>query len=203
MTALSLSIIACATGETTEFQSQCGHFELQGEKPLTFYIDNPKQATLDGVICSGSFDSFNELISHHPNIETFNIDMIEGSLDDETNMVLSKAIHDHGINTHLNEGGLIASGGVDLYLAGVYRSAHDHKPKMGVHSWGEPEDGMTGDTLVKSHPIHNEYLNYYRYIGINQEFYWFTLAAAPAEDMHWMTLNELKKFNVINMESHK
>lgn len=194
---LSLSLMACAKSNPNAFRSDCGYFELQGDKPLIFTVASSTDATLDGVICSGSLDAFYDMVERFPEIKTLNIDVIEGSADDEVNLLLSREIHDLGMNTHLMRDGLIASGGVDLFLAGVKRTADDQEPKMGVHSWGS-SDGMEGNQIPKSHPLHKEYLSYYRDIDIDPQFYWFTLEAASAEDIHWMSAAEIENYNVLN-----
>ena len=66
---------------------------------------------------------------------------------------------------------------------------------IGVHSWAD-SGAATGDTLDRDAEDHRIYLDYYRALGIDQEFYWFTLQAAPADDMHWMTESEMAKFSV-------
>lgn len=193
----SYLLVACASNDPNAFRSDCGYFELQGDKPLTLTVDTPTKATLDGVICSGSLVAFNDMVERFPEMKTLNIDVIEGSSDDEVNLQLSRKIHDLDMNTHLNHEGLIASGGVDLFLSGVKRTADDWKPKMGVHSWGS-SDGMEGNQIPKSHPLHEEYLSYYRYIDIDPEFYWFTLGAASADDIHWMNAVEIEKYGVLS-----
>ncbi|KLN64833.1 hypothetical protein [Vibrio sp. VPAP30] len=189
--------IACTTSSNGHvFKSECGFFELSGSKPLTYSIENENVVSLDGVICSGSLDTFVRLTGSYPNLHTLNINIIEGSSDDETNLKLSKLIHDMGINTHLNKDGLIASGGVDLFLAGIHRTAEDAHPQIGVHSW-ESSDGTDGGQMPKSDPVHQKYLTYYNHINVEPDFYWFTLEAAPASNIHWMTQSELAQYRVI------
>lgn len=91
--------------------------------------------------------------------------------------------------TYLPAQGEIASGGTDLFLAGVRRIV-ERGARIGVHSWSI--DGAdTGDTLARDHPEHEVYLSYYRDVGIAEDFYWYTLQAAPPEDIHWMTEEEM------------
>ena len=56
-------------------------------------------------------------------------------------------------------------------------------------------DGVNGDELSRDDPQHDLYLNYYDSIGVDQEFYWFTLQAAPPEALHVMTAGELDEYN--------
>lgn len=185
-----------ATNDPNTFVSECSYSELQGDKPLQFKVTGQKQATLNGIICSGSLDAYYNMLATFPFIEKFNIETIAGSADDETNLLLSTTLHQDGINTHLKAGGMIASGGTDLFLAGVKRSAEDTEPKIGVHSWSDSE-GRAGNEIPRDDAEHQSYLNYYQAIRIDPEFYWYTLNAAPAENMHWMTRDEITRYQVL------
>lgn len=89
--------------------------------------------------------------------------------------------------------GMIASGGVDFFLAGVGRTV-DTGGKLAVHSWAG--DGVTGDQVPRDDPQHSLYLDYYAEMGIPAEFYWFTLQAAPAEDIYYMTADEMAEYQM-------
>ena len=34
-------------------------------------------------------------------------------------------------------------------------------------------------------------------MGIAEDFYWFTLNAADADDIHWMTRTEMKRYKML------
>ena len=65
---------------------------------------------------------------------------------------------------------------------------------MGVHSWVDG-DGVSGDAIPRNDSRHRIYLDYYRDIGIAEDF-WFTLGAAPAQGMHWMFEAEMARYAV-------
>ncbi len=92
----------------------------------------------------------------------------------------------------------IASGGVDFFLAGVKRT-RGKNTKIGVHSWGG--DGESATDYPRGHANHLPYIKYYVLIGFTQkqaeDFYYFTIYAAPANGIHWMTEAEIKKYNMI------
>lgn len=48
--------------------------------------------------------------------------------------------------------------------------------------------------MPKTDPAHQDYLSYYADLGIPGAFYWFTLDAAGADEMHWMTASEVARF---------
>ena len=86
---------------------------------------------------------------------------------------------------------MVASGGTDLFLAGAKRIL-EPGACVGVHSWS---DGFRdGQDAPKDAPIHQEYLDFYKAIGIDGAFYWYTLDVASADEMHWMSASEAKSF---------
>ncbi|MGB0849002.1 MAG: hypothetical protein ACPGSM_19870, partial [Thiolinea sp.] len=119
---------------------------------------------------------------------------VPGSADDDANLIASRIIRTRGINTHVPADGIIASGGVDFYLAGLQRTLVDGA-KIGVHSWADG-DGRAGSDYPANDPEHKKYLDYYTEMGIPLEFYWFTLTAAPPEEIHNMTAAEITRYGV-------
>ncbi len=154
---------------------------------------------MNGVIGSSSLSDFNKLYAAFPNVNTINIKQCDGSEDDETNLQLSARVHKLNINTHLLDNGLIASGGVDFFLAGIERTRGTNT-QIGVHSWSDGGSVQATDFPV-GHENHLPYINYYISIGFTkqqaEDFYYFTINAAPAEDIHWMTDEEIKTYNLI------
>ena len=98
--------------------------------------------------------------------------------------------------TYPPAGGLVASGGTDLLLAGVLRIVK-RGAKTEVQSWAD--GSATGDTIARDVEAQWIYLHYYRALAIDQEFYWFMLQAAPADEMHWMTDSEMAKLMVLSI----
>ncbi|OLQ88479.1 alpha/beta hydrolase [Vibrio panuliri] len=189
-----LVLIACASNDyTMKYKSECS-FDMEGDQPLTFYV-NGNIATLSGVVCDGSPDAFTDMMDENPNITDLLFKSIDGSADDEANIELAYMVREAKLNSQIRHNGHIASGGTDLFLAGVKRSVEEGA-KIGVHSWAG-SDGMQGDELPRNHSEHQRYLNYYRAMGIDTEFYWYTLRVAPASGMHYMSMSELRQYGFI------
>ena len=145
-------------------------------------------AIMDGDITSNIVNQLNKLVTDHPQVKTIVMANVPGSSDDEMNLKAGLRLRELGLNTYLPPGGEIASGGVDLFLAGKERFAAPDV-LVGVHSWAG--DGVNdASTLPRDHASHKPYLDYYQSIGIDEDFYWFTIEAANAEDIHWMTAAE-------------
>lgn len=171
---------------------------LEGEQAATFYFPENKTSKdtlyMKGVIYGGTLDDIKEALDENPQVTTLRMVEVPGSVDDEVNLLASREIRKRNINTYIPEQGMVASGGTDMFLAGKERAAHA-TAKLGVHSWA----GMDKEALdyPKDHEEHKKYLKYYEEMNIPSEFYWYTLEAAPASNIHWMTPEEITKYKVV------
>ncbi len=120
-------------------------------------LEDDETIQMDGVINRNSLTDFNKLEAAFPKVKTINIKNCDGSADDETNLQLSLKVHQKGIKIHLMDNGIIASGGVDFFIAGVERTKGKNT-QIGVHSWsGENE---TATDFPVGHEYHLQYINY-------------------------------------------
>ena len=173
----------------------------QLEKAKIFSVsENNQRIVLDGVINSSAYAKFKTLAELNPHIKTLDIVNCEGSINDEINLKLAKYIHNMGFNTHLQDNGMIASGGTDLFLSGHKRTKGDNT-RIGVHSWAGNKKVATD--FPKGHKYHQPYIDYYVSVGFSKQqaelFYYFTIHSAPAEDIHWMTDLEITKYNMLTL----
>ncbi len=169
------------------FAVGCGPFGDDYE-PAAFTVDGD-QAVMNGVIDGTTPGRVEDLIADYPEVALIIMQDVPGSDNDEANIEAARLVRSHGYATHVPADGEIASGGVDFFLAGVERSYADGA-KFGVHSWAAGS-GETGADIPQDDPEHELYLDYYAEMGVAADFYWFTLDAAPAESIHWMTADEL------------
>jgi hypothetical protein len=167
--------------------------------PLSFAIVDDRIIAI-GEIDSTSLDTFEDLIKNHPDKRTLVLKNIGGSVDDEANVEFSRVIRDMGFTTVVPSDGLVASGGTDLFLAGTRRII-EAGACIGVHSWAA--GNFTATDLSRTSAEHDRYLDYYDDIDIDPDFYWFTIEAAPADGMHWMTPEEVDQYGVstVSVES--
>lgn len=191
----ALLFVSCSESDDVNPSStQFGIFEVQLDETTVI---------MDGEISSSSLNDFNQLLQNHPSINRIEIVECGGSTDDEINLQLSLKVHQQGIEIHLNDNGLIASGGVDFFLAGVKRTKGSNT-QIGVHSWGgEDDDGneISATDFPVGHPNHLPYIEYYQAVGFSQQdaegFYYFTINAASADDIYWMTDAEIAQYNIL------
>ncbi|MCP4758402.1 MAG: alpha/beta hydrolase fold domain-containing protein [Planctomycetes bacterium] len=158
-------------------------FEVEGDEAHAY-------GTIDGTTPGRVM----QLLLDHPAVRTIVLDDVPGSLDDDSNLRACRLIRHHGLATHVPRDGEIASGGVDMFCAGVERTA-EPGAMIGVHSWGGV--GESGVATPKDHEAHEMYLEYGREMGLPDAFYWFTIEAAGPGDIHWMTPKELDRYGVL------
>ena len=155
---------------------------------------------LVGAIDGSTLATFKKAIAENPGTKTLVLQNIAGSVDDVANLKFAAYVRQLGLTTVVPADGLVASGGTDLFLAGAERIVEDGAC-IGVHSWSALT--FVATELPRSDPEHQRYLNYYDEMGIPQDFYWFTLEAAPAESMHWMTPREMANYEMTTSKSGK
>ena len=169
--------------------SGCGVWDYP---PVEFTVVGDR-IVATGVIDRSAIQSFRETVAESPNARTLVLQTIDGSVDDEANLELARMVRRAGFTTIVPSDGMVASGGTDLFLAGVDRILEEGAC-VGVHSWG---DGfIDGSSLPRTSSSHRPYLEYYRLMEIPEEFYWFTLKSASASDIHWMDRSEADGFGI-------
>jgi len=182
----------------TEADTDEGGGEEDFKAAYFTFKDNDTSSTtvyMNGVIGADTLAVMQTLFSTYPQINSLVMQNVPGSMDDEINLLASMEIRNRGINTHIPADGMVASGGTDMFLAGVKRSIAS-SAKIGVHSWDDGS-GKAALDYPRDHQAHVSYLDYYKTIGITTDFYWYTLEAAPAEGNHWMTTAEMTLYGVL------
>ena len=173
-----------------------------GEQYGIFNVTNDTTVIVNGTIDTRTEQDWDLLSDDYPNITYMVLEDCPGSSDDDANLRMALDIHRQGVSMHLRSNSSIESGAVDLYLAGKRRT-REQGARVGVHSW-EATDGLQGGDLPRNDPEHQPYLNYFTGIGMSSQqaadFYFFTLEAANANDMHYMTDAELARFNFFTNE---
>ncbi len=135
----------------------------------------------------------------NPHIKTLVLQNMSGTQDADQNLRIAREIRRRGIETHLESGSRIASGAVDLFLAGTRRTIACGAA-IGVHSWSAGELYDAQDSYFDDRRgIHERFL---RDMGIDTDFYVFTRDAARADDIHILTDDEIRRFK-LTTEPHE
>ncbi|MBL6663791.1 MAG: hypothetical protein ISP71_06790 [Flavobacteriales bacterium] len=175
--------------------SQCevSNYVKYGATSAKFKIRNDT-AYVHGILGKKAYHRLENLIDKNPQLKTLTLLDVPGSIDDDYNIKSCYLINDKKLNTHLTSKSIIASGGVDFFLAGQQRSI-EQGAKVGVHSWSDGfEDGAN---IAREDSSHHLFLGFYKSINIDTSFYWFTLQSASADSIHWLTYDEMIRYGVI------
>lgn len=149
---------------------------------------------MNGEINSKTLTQFEAIIAKNPDINLLIEEVVEGSLDDDTMIALAYRVRELGISTHLNADSEIYSGGVDLFLAGVNRTMVSGA-KIGVHSWSD--GSKDASDYPKNSPEHEQNRKYIEDMLGEDAFYWFTIYAAPADDIMLMSDEEIVQYGLL------
>ncbi|TBR37512.1 alpha/beta hydrolase [Marinomonas agarivorans] len=174
----------------------CASLMEQGvshKSDLQIWVEGDR-AFISGVLGADLPEKFTDLIRTSPNVQTIVLVDVPGSVDQEATINTARLIRRLGLNTHITRTGYVVSGGVDLFLGGVQRTI-GAGAGVGVHSWLD-RLGIDPDELNSSDPIHATYVNFYLAMGIPEDFYWFSLKAAPADRVYFLSPEEIYDYRL-------
>lgn len=164
-----------------------------------FAVVDASTARMAGDVDGATPRQFARMMAAFPGLKRLELVDCPGSLDEEANLILARAIRRAGLETHVPGGGSVRSGAVELWLAGVKRSA-EADAEFGVHSWAD-ETGREARDYPASDPVHAEYLNYYREMGMDdakaRAFYAMT-NATPFDEVRYLTRDDMARFVALN-----
>ncbi len=147
-----------------------------------------------GTTYSNSYMHVKAFLDDNPQVDTLVLHRMPGTKDSHNNLRIARLIRERGLKTHLMKNSVIASGAVDLFIAGSERTM-ECGALVGVHSWSvgkfiSPKDMGRDDSQV----LHERFL---QDMGVDPAFYVFTREAAEPENMHYMTLDEIDRFGLL------
>lgn len=167
---------------------RAGQFELLAEDTISF----------SGEVDSYSPENFARMMKHNPAITTLELHDVAGTIDDIANFRLARMIRDAGLTIYVPSDASVRSGGIELFAAGARRIVEPGAEFL-VHSWQDDAGYEAGDYPL-SDPIHQEYLRFYREMGLAADdatgFYLLT-NSAPFDDALQLSLNDLQRFGLI------
>ena len=191
--AIGVETVTVSAGDESVELSTC--FFL-GAGSSRFEVDG-SEARISGALGSLTFTQIERLQAERPEVQTLVLTDVPGSINDEVNVQTGRLVRNGGWSTHLVADGEIASGAVDLFCAGVERSM-DEGGRIGVHSWANGV--VEGADLPEDSPEHDFFIEYLQEMlgtPLGRDFYFFTLQAAPAADIHWMTAEEIEQYGLL------
>lgn len=164
-----------------------------------FAVIDATTARMTGDVTSATPRQFAAMLAAFPGLKRLEMVDCPGSLDEEANLVLARAIRRAGLETIVPSGGSVRSGAVELWLAGVTRRAAPDA-EFGVHSWAD-EYGREAKDYPPNDPVHAEYLGLYRELGMDdaraRAFYALT-NSTPFDQVRYLTRDDMARFVALN-----
>ncbi|UTW00218.1 alpha/beta hydrolase [Marinomonas rhizomae] len=151
-------------------------------------------AYLSGALGADLVKQLSDMVRKNPNVTDLVLVDVPGSVDQQATMEGARLIRRLGLNTHIAPTGYVLSGGVDLFLGGVTRSI-GAGAGVGVHSWSDGTK-VSATSLNVADPVHATYVNFYLEMGVPERFYWFSLDAAPADRVYFLSPEEVYDFEL-------
>lgn len=156
-------------------------FEVEGDRAYGYGVtDGRSHAVID------------RLVRDHPQVDTLVFIDMPGTRDVTANYRLARDIRRAGLATELRPDSRIASGAVDLFLAGSDRTV-SCGAMIGVHAWGSTGFDAQDVGWDTHRSFSREYLSD---MGIDPDFYDFRTAAAGADDIYWMRVEEINRWRL-------
>lgn len=147
-----------------------------------------------GTTTDRSVLQFSTFVRDNPDVKTLVFRQMPGTKDSRANIAIARKLRRAGFATHLERDSVIASGAVDLFIAGKTRTMACGA-RIGVHSWGTREGLSAQNTTWDTYKsLHESFLSE---MGLDPGFYTFTSRAAPPEGIYWLTSADIKRFGLL------
>lgn len=167
-----------------------------------FYLVAADTIEMIGTVDSATPRLFAAMLAAHPGVRRLVMVECPGSVDEAANHVLARAVRRAGLDTVVPDNGSVRSGAVELFLAGVHRTAA-RTAEFGVHSWRD-EDGMEANDYPANDPVHAEYISYYREMGLTdaaaRSFYAMT-NSVPFESVRTLSAADMARLGLTQIAS--
>ncbi len=169
--------------------------QLESAFPDDFsIIRQDDDGIVTGIFGAQSGEKIIDFIFQNSDVKRLIFQDAPGSANDNALQYYGPFIRAYGYETYIPSDGFAASGGVDLFLAGVKRTV-ERGAIFGVHSWSGP--GRAGFELPMDHPDHDGYIEYANALlgsPVGRDFYFFTLSGGTA--LCQMTEVQLRRHKV-------
>ncbi|MEH6521385.1 alpha/beta hydrolase [Sulfitobacter sp.] len=143
---------------------------------------------IHGKVTRRTLREFTEVMEQNPQITTLVLQDMPGTGGDTATIALGHDVRARGLVTVLQSDSSIAAGAVALFLAGTQRRMVEGA-EIGLTSWSD--GGVKGRELPRGDPAHASRRQYVQDMLGTDAFYWFALQAAPEDEIHKMTAQEI------------
>lgn len=156
-----------------------------------------------GTTTHRSYGVIKNLVRDHPEVDTLVLKNMPGTKDVDTNLKIARNIRKAGLKTHLERNSFIASGAVDLFLAGTERTMACGAI-IGVHTIHYYKEGKAfkGPSFHPGNLGHDPFQKrnerFLRDMGIDPTFYEFSRDKALPEELYYLKTEDINRFALLS-----
>lgn len=176
-------------------------FRTRGASYGPFQVLDERHAAMVGATDSRTPAQFRAMLRDHPGIAMLEMIDCPGTEDDHANLILGRMIRAGAIATHVPRNGWVASGAVEVFLAGIHRSV-EPGARFAVHSW-EDDRGRGPRDYSPEAPENRAYISYYLAMGMTERdaraFYDMT-NSAPFSRPRFLTAAEMARWALLERD---
>lgn len=158
-----------------------------------FVVVDERTAALIASTDVRSPAAFRAMMRNHPHVSMLLFSNCPGTRDDTSNLALGRLIRAARLDAYVPPWASVRSGAVELLIAAERREIADGAQFL-VHAW-RYWDGREARDFAPSSPLHQQYLTYYREMGMSARqaaaFYAMT-NSAPNRGARWLTAAEMR-----------
>lgn len=170
---------------------------LQPQDGLLSFRVVGTQAFGNGYTDTDSARVVRKLVNDHPAVTQLVLQRMSGTQNADANLKIARDIRRFGLATHLEASSYIASGAVDLFLAGTQRTM-ECGAKIGVHSWAiTGGDGQFSPESMGTDTRRRIQERFLRDMGFDPDFYVFTRDAAGPNEIYILTADDIARFGIL------
>ncbi len=148
----------------------------------------------NGPTDASSYEYVATFLKNHPKVTHLVFQDMPGTSSGEINLEIARLIRQRGMSIHLEKDSVIASGAVDLFVAGTKRTM-ECGAKIGVHAW-RAGTGRKADDMHRD-PLQSTFEDFLVEMGLDRSFYQFKQDAAPPSGMYFMTQKDIERFGLL------
>ncbi|UZP66139.1 hypothetical protein N1030_10940 [Desulfovibrio mangrovi] len=151
-------------------------------------------AVMRGMIDRSTASAIIELMTENDQVRTISMQRVTSSAGYRELRDAARLLRDYRLTTHVPADGYISQDALDFYIGGWKRTAAQGAT-IAVGSWFDGDN--YGVDLPRHNSLHYGYLTWFRENGLPEDFYWFSLNAAPKGNERPLTREEMVRYRVV------
>lgn len=176
--------------QVTAPQTTFGAFEVQENNAVL----------MSGVITASTATDLQDLLEAYPSTTRIDMGNVNSASSHEAAFAAARIVRSNQLNIHINNNSTIRKEATNFFLGGIKRTKGEDV-QIGVSAWKD-DLGLEATDYDFGDPAHLPWINFfvemeYQY-QLATDFYNFYIYAAEADDIYFLSDDQLNTFDIIN-----